>query len=190
MSEYDGERENGWLTPPWFLDLVRKVGVIGFDPCTNAKNPTKAEAFFPGTGGLEGHWPKVFPGHLAYINPPYGPHLSGEIDENKPIMRKGKIVGHGTGWAKKIALYHHPSIVLVPTRTDTDWWHELFDWSDMRLLWKSPEFGSRIRFGHPVTGKPGKQPNHASTIFFHFGDEHRMRETASGVFGGHGRFIR
>lgn len=201
MSEYDGEKNPNWQTPGWFLDLVRKVGPIGFDPCTTPSNPTSAREFIAERGGLAATWPVLRPGEVAYINPPYGQHLSGEVDEDAPIYKRvnGKrtVVARGRGWARKIAQYRQPSIVLVPTRTDTPWWNELFDWADATLLWRSSEFGSRIRFVHPDTSKPGKQPNHASTVFFRleaarqdpwafFSDDWTRMVSA---FGDHGRFI-
>lgn len=177
MSEYAGDRNNGWLTPQWFLDLVRKVAPIYLDPCadTGPGNWTGATRRIVQAGpGLAGCGLSINWSHQddeqAFINPPYGRHLAGDIEPDRPLYKgKGdtrKIVGYGTGWAKKICQYQHAATVLVPVRTDQEWWHDLRKWADMTLLWKSPEYGSRIRFVHPVTRRLGPSPNMASTVFF------------------------
>lgn len=181
------ERQD-WRTPEWFLDLVRAVGPIGLDPATSPDNPTGAREFEfqrEGTCGLSWEWP-VFPDALAFVNPPYGAHLSGPIEPSYPIMRKGVQVGTGRGWARKIADYEGERIALVPVRTETEWWTTLFYASDLVLFWKSPEHGSRISFVNPDTGRPVQRSNLASTVFYRGPNPEKFVR----VFAPHGTLIR
>lgn len=186
-----------WQTPGWFLDLVRRVGPIEFDPATAPKNPTGARQFMSiersaegwiGQCGLTREWPLS---GLVFVNPPYGPHLSGPVEPNYLHFRKDKrtgervIVGVGRGWARRIADHSGESISLVPVRTETVWWRTLFHASDLVLFWSSDEYGARIQFIDPDTGEVGDQSNLANTVFY---KGPRTREFAS-VFGAHGTLV-
>ena len=60
---------NIWITPQDELDLVRRYGPIGLDPCTEPSNPVGAASFFTEEDdGLVQDWR----GHgLTFVNPPY-----------------------------------------------------------------------------------------------------------------------
>lgn len=200
-----------WLTPPWFLGLVRAVGAIALDPATAPNNPTGAASFYAqlseegadfaermralrhgrrwlGPCGLAGPWTRD---GLAYVNPPYGAHLSGPVEpgyvHTKLDRKTGEriVTGIGRGWAERIAQDRGELVVLVPVRTETRWWRALHTWCDLALFWSSDEYGSRINFVHAVTGKTGEQSNLASTVFYRGHRPHRFAE----VFGPHGRLI-
>lgn len=195
-------KRHDYLTPHWFLNLVRKVGPIGFDPCNHPSNPTKAQLFCDQTMvngvvqcGLSMEWPELQPGTQNFSNPPYGPHLDGSIDSDCEHWRDGELVGVGRGWAEKIVQSDQMSTVLVPVRSETVWWKKLWKWSDIALLWSSEEYGSRISFVLPETGEEKRGSNLASTVFFRSGlrggpitvdvAKRRFRE----VFGPHGELI-
>ena len=96
-----------WQTPGEILMRVEMVfqGKPYLDPCTSADNPVGARVFWTESDDALGreHWPGPY-----YCNPPYGRTL-------------GK-------WADHIAMQHHSEgIVLVPARTDTKWFHTLWD---------------------------------------------------------------
>jgi hypothetical protein len=188
-----------WQTPNWFLDIVRLVGDIWFDPCTTDKNPVAANVFCTTTNsGLSIDWKELYVRYLAdhsittnnllgFANPPYGRFLSGPIRPYKQVKdRSGAILGIGTGWAEKIATSPCPMLSLVPTRTETAWWRRLFYSSDAVCLWSSPYFGSRIQFLDPVTGKPKTGSTIASTVFYSGPNV----DTFKSVFGAHGTLIR
>ena len=170
-----------WRTPPWFLDLVRRSspnGRIALDPATHWSNPTGADLIFSPVGpglmpavwagpcGLRGSWARG-PDDLRFTNPPYGDHLSGEVDPDRILYRTDKVTrvriptGVGTGWAARIALDAGPGITLVPNRTETEWWGRLFHASHLILF---PD--RRIPFVDAQTGKVGESPNHGSTVFY------------------------
>lgn len=175
-----------WQTPEWFLDLVRSVGPIALDPCTTVLNPSGALKYItqePGSCGLSCDWSRG--SGLAFINPPYGRHLSGPVDPGKEIRVNGDLVGTGTGWAERIAQDKGEWIALVPTRTDATWWHTLLHASEACLLWRSPTRGSRIQFVDPSTGKPRGGSTLASSVFYCGMRQWRFEE----VFEEHGAMI-
>jgi phage N-6-adenine-methyltransferase len=187
------ERQD-WQTPRWFIDLVRRVGPIALDPATSVDNPTGARGFYAQgfvDCGLAADWSFRASGGLTFCNPPYGAHLSGPVEPDHRIMRKGKLVGVGRGWAQKIVQHHGETIVLVPVRTETEWWRTLFAWADLVLFWSSPEHGCRISFVNPDTGKPQQGSNLASTVFYRapmYGGAEGCRRFRD-VFSPHGTLV-
>jgi hypothetical protein len=204
-----------WRTPDWFLDLVRQVGPIALDPATHYGNPTGADAFFAhlppdepvrsmiaaaenfrGGCGLSGSW---WRSGLAFVNPPYGAHLSGDVDPAYEHTKKheacdgggctmcggrGRLVtGIGRGWARRIAADRGEWIALVPTRSDAQWWHDLHAACAWGVFWRSPTYGSRIQFVNPDTGRPKQGSTLASSVFYHGPNVARFLE----IFGPHGR---
>lgn len=79
-------------TPEWFLEMVRQIGPIMLDPATAPDNPTDAKHIHTqtisdagdviGSCGLRAKW--AVRGGLVFINPPYGPHLSGPVNGTRP----------------------------------------------------------------------------------------------------------
>lgn len=128
-------------TPGKYLDLVRRVGPIGLDPCTTAKNPVGARRFFTEADNAfsQGDWLDYLePGELAYSNPPYSQMISTKAEP---------------GWANLIAYqaaHGAEMISLVGARTETGWFHA--------LCWDSAAavcfVRGRIRFIDSKTGKP------------------------------------
>ena len=99
-----------WQTPPWILDLVRKVAPIGLDPCTTEKNPTQARNFFapPAEDGLSRTW-VTNPEELTFVNWPYS--------QSRP-------------WAEacaRNASLGTDIIALCAARTDTRWFQGIAD---------------------------------------------------------------
>lgn len=182
--------KNDWLTPFWFLDLVREIGPIALDPCADASNRTAAERFYSresdwrasgirlGPCGLRGSWDRD---GLAFVNPPYGRHLGGPVDPGAEIKRLGETIGHGTGWARRIAEDEGEWIALVPSRTDAAWYHTLLGAADVTCLWRSKRYGSRIHFcredGSKATGT-----NYPSSVFYRGDRLDKFWDT----FAGHG----
>lgn len=103
------------LTPDSILELVRSFAPIVLDPCTTKDNPTGAEYIRTpecSPDGLETAWHE-FDG-LVYVNPPYG-------------RRKGQRCKE---WVEKaIEEYQQGAeiIMLLPARTDTQWFQRLFE---------------------------------------------------------------
>jgi hypothetical protein len=186
-------KRHDWQTPEWFLDLVRSVGKVGFDPCTNASNPVDAPRFLTQSEtscGLRDPWPELGPDELAFVNPPYGKHLRGEIDPDYLIRERDEVVGVGRGWAERIASCTASNIIaLVPARTDTQWFRRLYSECDALCLWSSSHFGARINFVHANLGYPAKGSTFPSAVFFRQNVGHHMVARFCEVFGPHGILI-
>lgn len=197
-----------WQTPEYFLDLVRAVDTIALDPCAPAEgNPTGAievirqylnEDCEPSCG-LSTSWKGLTSrigsgGGQAFVNPPYGPHLGGEIDPNHKIMRRPDKhsepveIGRGIGWARKIVSEASiPRIALVPARPDAEWWEFMLEHADETLLWRSPTLGARLKFRDARTGLLVQGNTSPSTVFY-FGPE-EGRDRFRSVFRPHGNLI-
>jgi hypothetical protein len=192
---------HAWQTPTWFLDLVRAVGQITLDPATSIANPTNAATYYApwsemvcddvrwrGSCGLSGSWERD---GLAYINPPYGGHLPGEVNPHYKLSRTDRktgvreIIGTGRGWAARIAQDDGESLVLVPARTETVWWRRLFGWCDDCLLWSSREYGSRIHFIGAETGELVGGSTFPSSVFY----RGPRRSRFGHVYGAHGELL-
>lgn len=144
-----------WQTPDSFLELVRQVGPIALDPCTSPENPVGAEFFCspvtvqddqgrpvvaPYSDGLQRRWADFTPWGLAFCNPPYGRSLG--------------------AWAAKITSEAQAGceiIALVPSRTDTKWFHLMTDHMTSLLLWKG-----RLTF----KGAPAPAPFPSAVFYF------------------------
>lgn len=95
-----------WETPDDVLELVRAFagGPIGLDPCTTRRNPCAARSIFtPKENGLVQPWGGY---GLVYCNPPYG---------TAAPAWTAKCVAEAAKGAEIVA--------LLPSRTDTAWWH-------------------------------------------------------------------
>lgn len=101
-------RRDDWQTPPWLIERVRAFAPIGLDAACTRANAVCERGHYHDAGidGLRESW-ATDDGQIAWCNPPYG----------RAIWR----------WTAKARgewlLSGHPSILLVPARTDTAWWH-------------------------------------------------------------------
>ena len=89
-----------WETPEDLFNLLNKEFDFTLDPCATKEN-TKCEKYFTKQqNGLNQNWD----GERVFMNPPYG--------------RKIGL------WMKKAAESKAITVCLVPSRTDTLWWHD------------------------------------------------------------------
>lgn len=142
LEHRDEDSFDGWLTPQWVLDLVRKMGPIDLDPCTEAGNPVGAARFFT-EGGLDKSWWAC--DGSVWVNSPYGRALAAWA--NKAVAESG---------------WRHDMFVLTPARTETGWFGHLFDHADALAL-----FRKRIHFSHP--SQPGANSPKFPNAMFYFG---------------------
>lgn len=137
-----------WMTPNWLVDLVHACfgpSGVDLDPCATSSNNVRAKCFFTEQDdGLVQPWP---PDATIYINPPYN------------MLRK-------PGWVDKIVDVasngQNQMIVLVPARTDTQWYRRLFDVANHVTLLRG-----RVRFALPdgTLSNPAPFPS----VLFGFG---------------------
>ena len=80
-----------------------------------------------GAGGLEREW-----GSRTYCNPPYGRKITKWLQKAYAESLKGKLI-----------------VCLIPSRTDTKWWHEIVMMaSEIRFL------RGRLKFGDSKNSAP------------------------------------
>lgn len=129
-SARTGEGSDHWCTPPEVLGLVREMGPIDLDPCSNPNSVVGASRSFDGVewDGLVESWCDrvdtlgIYRG-IVFVNPPYSAM---------------------SAWATKMrmeALLGSPIIALIPARTDTKAWRVLMECADAVAYWRG-----RIRF--------------------------------------------
>ncbi len=142
-----------WRTPEWFLELVRQLGVIGLDPCSNPDSLVHALVEYMlerGENGLAHSWR----GHgLVFVNPPYG------RDEIEPFLLKA--------WREFHAITDGDQcILLVPANTDTAWFQRYCSTASALCFYgktRDPRSRSRIQFLPPV-GKEVDPKDNTSTV--------------------------
>lgn len=91
-----------WETPPELFDPLNEEFHFTLDVCATAQNAKCTRFFTPEEDGLKQKWTGV-----CWMNPPYG-------REVKAWMKK----------AYEESLRGATVVCLVPSRTDTFWWHE------------------------------------------------------------------
>lgn len=113
-----------WSTPQWFFDELDKEFHFETDVCALPEN-AKCERFFaPEQNGLAQTWTGV-----CWCNPPYGRQI-------------GK-------WVKKAAESSATTVMLLPARTDTKWFHDyIYEKADIRFI------KGRLKFGGEKNSAP------------------------------------
>jgi site-specific DNA-methyltransferase (adenine-specific) len=94
-----------WETPQWLFDELDAEFHFTIDSCATKQNAKCKRYFTKKEDGLSVDWKR---GEVIFMNPPYGREI-----------RK---------WVKK-AFYEseycrNTIVCLLPSRTDTKWWHE------------------------------------------------------------------
>ena len=115
-----------WGTPQWLFDALDKEFGFTLDPCSDGKNQKVAKHYTSQENGLLRDWGT----ETVFMNPPYS--------ECDAWMRKAY------GSAQEGATV----VCLVPSRTDTDWWHRFAMKGEVRLL------RGRLRFGDAEANAP------------------------------------
>ena len=105
LEVHFSSRSSEWGTPwPLFHKLEELFGKFTLDPCATREN-AKCEKFFTREDdGLRKSWH----GHRVFMNPPYGREITKWIRKAYDEARDESTM----------------VVCLIPTRTDTRWWHE------------------------------------------------------------------
>jgi site-specific DNA-methyltransferase (adenine-specific) len=123
-------KSDNWATPQWLFDKLNKTYNFTLDPCASQDNAKCSKFYTEEDNGLT----KSFQNETVFINPPYSKTYD---------------------WVSKA--YHEAfndvrSIVLVPARMDSRWFHEFcFD----PFVCKSITFiRGRLKFGGSKNSAP------------------------------------
>lgn len=102
-----------WYTPPEIIERTLKaLGRITLDPCSNDKDNPNVPAeqhFTMADDGLLQSW-----NGTVYMNPPYGDEISRWIEKAVSEYRSGNM---------------QQAVLLLPARTDTQWFRKLREFS-------------------------------------------------------------
>ncbi len=128
MSVHFSAMSVSWATPAsLFRELNHEFGFT-LDPCASAEN-AKADRFFSESDdGLSKPWS----GEIVFMNPPYGKAIAGWMKKAYLESRNGATV-----------------VCLIPSRTDTGWWHEYAMRADQIRFIRG-----RVRFGDGLGDAP------------------------------------
>lgn len=92
-----------WETPQELFDVLDSEFHFTLDPCCSDSNAKCGSYFTEQEDGLVQDWG----GETVFMNPPYGRDIGKWVRKAYIESRKGAIV-----------------VCLVPSRTDTKWWHK------------------------------------------------------------------
>lgn len=119
---------NEWPTPaPLFRALDAEFGFT-LDPCATADNAKCARYFTRDDDGLTRPWAPA----VVWMNPPYGRDIAHWVRKAYQEAQRGAVV-----------------VALIPSRTDTAWWH--------RYVMRAAEIRfivGRVRFGTSSINAP------------------------------------
>ena len=95
-----------WRTPQSLFDKLDKEFKFKLDPCSNEHYCLTQRTITKEENGLEHNW--LFQGkpQSVFVNPPYGKEIDKWMKKGYEESLKGNVV-----------------VMIIPSRTDTKWWH-------------------------------------------------------------------
>lgn len=123
MSQHDC-----WETPQDFFDKLNEEFNFTLDPCCVPATAKCDRYFTPVEDGLKQDWSN----ETVYMNPPYGR----EIGKWMQKAYESCVMGGAT------------VVCLVPSRTDTKWWHDYSMKGEIRFI------RGRLKFGNSKNSAP------------------------------------
>lgn len=126
MSVHFSSATDLWSTPQDFFDKQNAIHGFTLDVCATADNAKCARYFTEADDGLAQPWHGV-----CWMNPPYGRTIS--------LWMRKAYESHLTGATV---------VCLVPSRTDTRWWH------DYAMKGQIEFIRGRLKFGDAKNSAP------------------------------------
>tara|TARA_R100001015_G_C4634604_1_gene201415 strand:+ start:4468 stop:4899 length:432 start_codon:yes stop_codon:yes gene_type:complete len=117
-----------WSTPKYFFDELDNEFNFTLDVCANSDNAKCSEYFDKEMNGLEKDWT----GNV-WCNPPYGREIVNWVKKASEEIEKD---------------YCNKIVMLVPSRTDTNWWHQYVINEKVRFI------KGRLKFGGHSNSAP------------------------------------
>ena len=116
-----------WETPQWLFDEYNKKYKFTLDVCSTKENAKCKKYFTKEQNGLIQSWEN----ERCWMNPPYGREISKWMKKAWKESKKGTLV-----------------VCLIPSRTDTKWWHEYAQRGDVKFI------RGRLKFGNSKNSAP------------------------------------
>jgi phage N-6-adenine-methyltransferase len=101
MNVHFSSKTDLWATPQSFFDKYNSIYNFTLDVCATKDNAKCKDYFTEEQNGLEQNWTGI-----CWMNPPYGREISKWMKKAYESSLQGATV-----------------VCLVPSRTDTNWWH-------------------------------------------------------------------
>lgn len=117
-----------WPTPQWLFDSLNREFGFTVDVCSTVENAKCERYFTRADNGLLMPWV----GEVCWMNPPYGSEI-------------GQWMAKAFGAARDEGA---TVVCLVPSRTDTEWWHRYAMKHEIRFL------KGRLKFGNAENPAP------------------------------------
>jgi site-specific DNA-methyltransferase (adenine-specific) len=118
-----------WSTPQDFYDKLHEEFNFTLDPCATDDNHKTDKYYTKETDGLMQDWTD----EVVFMNPPYGRGKDGILP-----------------WMEKASSADATVVCLIPSRTDTKWWHD-------NIIDKNAEvrfIKGRLKFGGQKNSAP------------------------------------
>ena len=123
-----------WSTPQDFFDKLDREFRFRTDVCATRENAKCGQFFSPESDGLTCNWTGV-----CWMNPPYGRNIKHWVKKAYESSLKGATV-----------------VCLLPSRTDTAWWHDYVMKGEIRFI------RGRLKFG----GQKNSAPFPSAVVIF------------------------
>ena len=118
-----------WATPQNFFDKWNSIYNFELDACANEENKKCIRYFNEEQNGLVQDWG----GARVWCNPPYGRQIGFWVKKAYEESLKGSLV-----------------VMLLPSRTDTRWWHEYVIDKQAEVVF----IKGRLKFGDSKNSAP------------------------------------
>ena len=123
-----------WETPQDFFDKLDEEFKFTIDVCATHENAKCRQFFSPEQDGLTISWTGI-----CWMNPPYGRAIKNWIKKAYESSLQGATV-----------------VCLLPSRTDTAWWHDYCTKGEIRFI------RGRLKFG----GQKNSAPFPSAVVIF------------------------
>lgn len=136
MDVHFSSKSNEWTTPKELFDMLDSEFGFTLDPCCTHESAKCDKYYTIDTDGLSQDWSK----DVVFMNPPYGREIGKWVEKAYRECLNGAVV-----------------VCLIPSRTDTKYWHKyIFPNAEIRFM------KGRICFGD---GK-GSSPFPSAVVIF------------------------
>lgn len=140
MNVHYSSNSNEWSTPQNLFNYLDNIYHFTLDPCSTKDNAKCNKYYTIDEDGLSKDWSR----DTVFMNPPYGRGIKHWIEKAYMESQKGAIV-----------------VALIPSRTDTSYWHSYCMKSDKIIFLKG-----RVKFN----GSKKTAPFPSAIVVFKPGD--------------------
>ena len=125
-----------WETPQYFFDILNEEFKFTLDPCATPETAKCKKYYTKEQNGLLQDWT----GEIVFCNPPYGTEIK--------------------KWVKKCSEEKALVVMLIPARTDTQYFHQyIYNKAEIRFI------KGRLKFGGDQKGS-GSAPFPSMVVVF------------------------